>query len=74
MHAYVSFCGIGRSFGFLKKESLIGESLSHAAYPGIMIGCIFLGLFSFESDETITLFILLGRLSPLLSGCGALNT
>jgi manganese/zinc/iron transport system permease protein len=26
---------------FLKKESLLGETLSHSAYPGVMIGALF---------------------------------
>lgn len=29
---------------FLKRQSLIGEALSHAAYPGVVIGMIFIGL------------------------------
>lgn len=29
---------------FLKKESLLGEALSHAAYPGVVLGVIVIGL------------------------------
>lgn len=29
---------------FLKKQSLIGEALSHAAYPGVVLGVIIIGL------------------------------
>ena len=34
---------------FLRKESLIGESLSHAAYPGVMGGLLTLSLIHEES-------------------------
>ena len=30
---------------FLRKQSLLGESLSHAAYPGVILGVILAGLF-----------------------------
>lgn len=37
---------------FLRKQSLIGEAISHAAYPGIILGVILAGALSLgESDE-----------------------
>lgn len=37
---------------FLRKQSLIGEALSHAAYPGIILGVIIAGTLSMgEGDE-----------------------
>jgi len=36
---------------FLRKQSLIGESLSHAAYPGVMVGILACGAFSCDSDD-----------------------
>jgi manganese/zinc/iron transport system permease protein len=55
---------------FLRKESLLGESLSHAAYPGVILGIIFAGLFDFnESQELeIALFIMFGAFSSALLG------
>lgn len=35
---------------FLKKQSLLGEALSHAAYPGVVVGVILAGIF--EISET----------------------
>ncbi len=38
---------------FLRKESLLGESLSHAAYPGIIFGVVLAGfLFGDSPNET----------------------
>nr|WP_166154243.1 iron chelate uptake ABC transporter family permease subunit [Neochlamydia sp. AcF84]NGY94232.1 putative metal transport system membrane protein [Neochlamydia sp. AcF84] len=36
---------------FLRKESLLGESLSHAAYPGVMIGVILAGMLHLDEDQ-----------------------
>lgn len=46
---------------FLKRESLIGEVLSHAAYPGVILGTLIAGLWSIkEYDESsLALLILL---------------
>ncbi len=45
----------------LRKQSLIGEALSHAAYPGVIIGVIALGLL-WENPQYMdgALFILCG--------------
>jgi len=43
---------------FLRKQSLLGESLSHAAYPGVVIGVMIAGFFKL-SDEDQSLIALL---------------
>jgi manganese/zinc/iron transport system permease protein len=45
---------------FLRKQSLIGEALSHAAYPGVIFGVLIAGEFSIFSpdDSALTLLIL----------------
>ena len=46
---------------YLRKQSLIGEALSHAAYPGVILGVILAGLFSIqESDEVYLSLLVLG--------------
>lgn len=40
---------------FLRKESLIGEALSHAAYPGVMVGVLISGLLCVKEYEGVTL-------------------
>jgi len=46
---------------FLRKQSLLGEALSHAAYPGIIAGVMFAGSLSFDEQESwISFFILCG--------------
>lgn len=44
----------------LRKESLVGEALSHAAYPGVMAGVIFWGLASLYSEGAIQIMLLFG--------------
>jgi len=55
---------------FLRKESLLGESLSHAAYPGVILGVIFAGLLNLtEAQELeIAFFIMLGAFCSALLG------
>lgn len=36
---------------FLRKQSLLGESLSHAAYPGVVVGVIVAGMAGLSADE-----------------------
>lgn len=40
---------------FLRKQSLVGESLSHAAYPGVILGVIFAGLMEWNDTNTLGL-------------------
>lgn len=48
---------------FLKKESLLGEALSHAAYPGVLLGITAAGLLGFSDEQE-------GMLMALIM-CGA---
>lgn len=47
---------------FLRKQSLIGEALSHASYPGVILGIITAAFFSFQeqNESMITLLITMG--------------
>jgi len=55
---------------FLRKQSLIGEALSHAAYPGVIFGVLIAGEFSILSpdDPALTLLILSCAFITALSG------
>lgn len=43
---------------FLRKQSLIGEALSHAAYPGVILGVLAAGFLSIKESEEFSLSIL----------------
>jgi manganese/zinc/iron transport system permease protein len=45
---------------FLKKKVLLSESLSHATYPGVVIGISFLGTFFPENDGFSLIAVLFG--------------
>lgn len=40
-----------------RRQSLVGETLSHACYPGLIIGAVFAEVFFPFSDETILAFV-----------------
>lgn len=45
---------------FLRKQSLLGEALSHAAYPGVIIGVIIAGALSADaSNHTMLAFLIM---------------
>jgi manganese/zinc/iron transport system permease protein len=44
---------------FLKKQSLLGESLSHAAYPGVILGVIVAGIFEIDEEQEAKIAILI---------------
>lgn len=44
---------------FLRKQSLLGESLSHAAYPGVIMGVILAGLLNLDDRQEVFLSILI---------------
>lgn len=44
---------------FLRRQSLIGEVLSHAAYPGVIIGTLAAGLFYVHEWEELKLALLI---------------
>lgn len=60
---------------FLKKQSLLGESLSHAAYPGVIIGVIIAGAMDIgeERELPIALLIMGGALISSLLGMLAIG-
>ena len=60
---------------FLRKQSLLGESLSHAAYPGIIIGILIYALFFPADDGRVYLsqFVLIGAFVSALLGLGTVE-
>ena len=55
---------------FLRKQSLLGESLSHASYPGVILGVIAAGLLGIEDsrEATVTALIMGGAFLTALLG------
>lgn len=45
--------GLMGVFIFLRKQSLIGEALSHTAYPGVILGAMIAGLLSIEENDEL---------------------
>lgn len=45
---------------FIKRRSLLGEALSHASYPGVVVGILFAALFFDPSSFRASLCVLLG--------------
>lgn len=60
----------------LRKQSLIGESLSHAAYPGVVLGVIAAGSLGFSENDysPIALLIMTGAFFSALLGLFAINS
>lgn len=60
---------------FLKKQSLLGESLSHAAYPGVIVGVIFAGMLSLteEQETIIAILIMVGACISTIAGLWAIT-
>jgi len=60
---------------FLRKQSLIGEALSHAAYPGVIIGVIVAGIFNLTASNgyAISLLIISGAFITALLGMWMIN-
>ncbi|MEC7839857.1 MAG: iron chelate uptake ABC transporter family permease subunit [Chlamydiota bacterium] len=61
---------------FLRKQSLLGEALSHAAYPGVITGVIMAGALNLDASYgyTISLLIISGAFITALLGTWAINT
>lgn len=55
-------------FLFLKKKTLLSESLSHATYPGVVIGVTFLGLLSPDLEQWTFFAVLIGALASSFLG------
>lgn len=55
---------------FLRKQSLLGESLSHAAYPGVILGAVFGGSFGLQDDNDLRISIaaMVGAFLSALAG------
>jgi manganese/zinc/iron transport system permease protein len=53
---------------FLRKRSLLGEALSHAAYPGVVLSIVIASFFFPYSEEVIALCILAGAFVTSLIG------
>ncbi len=60
---------------FLRKQSLLGESLSHAAYPGVIIAIVaYATLISQEfNEEWVSFFVILGASLSSLAGLWCIN-
>ena len=60
---------------FLRKQSLIGEALSHAAYPGVILGVIAAGVLSIHESEELqlSLMVLTGAFLTSLLGIWAIQ-
>ncbi len=58
---------------FLRKRSLIGETLSHASFPGVVVGVFFSALVFPFSDELIALAIMCGAFLFAFVGLKVLN-
>lgn len=60
---------------FLKKQSLLGESLSHAAYPGVIIGVICAGVLSLSEEEelSVAILIIIGAFLSTIAGLWAIT-
>jgi len=53
---------------FLRKRSLLGEALSHAAYPGVVIGVLIVAVFFSSIDGVMPIAILLGASTTAFLG------
>ena len=55
---------------FLKRQSLVGEALSHASYPGVILGVILAGAFDVDEGQelSMSLLIMSGALVTSLAG------
>ncbi len=53
---------------FLRKESLVGESLSHASYPGVALGVLAAGAFFEDNPFFLSFGILGGAFTTALLG------
>lgn len=53
---------------FLRKRSLLGEALSHAAYPGVVCSALFMAVFFPDSPDFSAVAILIGAFLSALLG------
>jgi manganese/zinc/iron transport system permease protein len=58
----------------IRKRSLLGEALSHAAYPGVVLSVLlFASLFKAGDDELFSFFILFGAFLSSILGLACLD-
>ncbi len=62
--------GLVGVFAFLKKQSLLGEALSHAAFPGVMLGVIGAG---FLALQEVAYIVIIGAILTALIGVFAIH-
>lgn len=53
---------------FVRRQSLVGEVLSHASYPGIVLAVLFLAFFFPSAGDFLWIFVLFGALVFSLLG------
>ncbi len=60
---------------FLRRQSLVGEALSHASYPGVILGVLTVGLFAIQDTNgfSVAFAILAGAFSTALLGLWAMH-
>ncbi len=59
----------------LRKQSLIAEALSHASYPGVIVGVLIAGVFSIQESQELSLscLVLVGAFFTSLLGLWAIR-
>jgi manganese/zinc/iron transport system permease protein len=58
---------------FLRKRSLLGEALSHAAYPGVVLAVLSMAIFFPLASDLLALAILIGAFLTSLLGLWAIE-
>lgn len=60
---------------FLRKQSLIGEALAHASYPGVILGVLAAGILSIQENQEfqLSIFALIGAFFTSLLGLWAIH-
>lgn len=58
---------------FVKKRSLLGEALSHASYPGVVISVLILASFFSFSDDLMVIGVLAGAFCASLVGLWSID-
>lgn len=62
--------GLVGTLVFLRRQSLLGEALSHASYPGVILGILFAGMLQVQESDgfLLSVCILMGAASTALLG------
>jgi manganese/zinc/iron transport system permease protein len=58
---------------FLRKRALLGEALSHAAYPGVVLSVLVIALFFPTFQEAVPIAILIGASATAFLGLWAID-